>query len=154
MPDAYLERLRAAKGALATISGEELAPVREFLAMLVPPPHDFDMAADDTSSSSDGTAGWMEQEGREERGDLEEYEEVAQAEVRGARDKLEELQQQYQEALDSALQRKPRATKRTSGGEEAKQEDEGMDEEKIETLGPEQTVDLYRQKIKEERRRV
>ena len=154
MPDAYVERLRAAKGALAAIRGEELAPVREFLAMLVPPPHDFDMAEDDTSSSSDSTAFWMDQEGREERGDMEEYEEAAQAEVRGARERLEALQQQYQEALENALQKKPKAPKRTAGGEETKQEDEGMDEEQIETLGPEQTVDLYRQKLKEERKRV
>ena len=147
MPDAFMQRVRAANAAVATMRSDAPAPVKELLAVLVPPPGDVDIAVDD---SSEGTAEWMGQDGTEEREGLEEYEGHAQYDVLRARERLAAVQRQYQDALGNAFINRPRPAKRAWGEEAPKPSDEEMGEEKIATLNLEQTVDLYRDRLRGE----
>ena len=159
LPGEYMERLRAAKGAMAAIgvNDESMAPVRELLAMLAPAAHDIDIdiAADDSSSSEAATEEWMGRGGAEQDSDLDEFQEEARGEVALAREQRERIQRQYQEALDHAFQNRPRAIKRGANGDELNQQDVDVDGgEEVAALDPEQMVDFYRERLRQEKLRV
>ena len=92
----------------------------------------------------------MGQDGNEERDNLEEYDQFAQEEVRVARKRFTALQQQYNEALEISLDNRPRATKRAWGEDEPKPRDVEMEEEEVACLTPEQTMQFYRARLREE----
>ena len=85
MPDAFMQRVRAANAAVATMEDHALALVRELLGVLVPPPEELDITLDD---SSEGTAELMRQDETENREGFETYEEHAPDEVLRARARL------------------------------------------------------------------
>ena len=96
----------------------------------------------------------MGQDGREARESLQEFEEEARKEVSEARERVSSLQAQHKEALDRAFESRPRAAKRAWGDDEPKASDVNMEEEQVATLDPVQTVQFYRERIREEKTRL
>ena len=90
----------------------------------------------------------------EEREEITGFEEDDQDEIGRERKKLALLQQDYNEALDSALGSRPKQAKRALGEDEPRPEDEKMEEETVEALDPAGVADLYRARLKEQQERV
>ena len=156
LPECFLQRVSAAAQLVASSEREEFAPLKELFAVLLASPQGWDITTGDTSEDSDGyeTEEWMGHDGREVREDIGEFEEAAQQEVIDARDKVSCLQAQYKEALDRAFEGRPRAAKRALGDDQPKASDIDMEEEQVATLGPEQTVQFYRDRLREEQARL
>ena len=153
LPNDFLRQIRVATETVATSDRAELAPLKQVLSVLAALPQEWDISTGDTSDSSE-TEEWMGQDGNEERDNLEEYDQVAQEEVLVARKRFTTLQQQYNDALEQSFDNKPRAAKRAWGEDEPKPCDVQMEEEEVACLTPEQTVQFFRARLKEEQKRL
>lgn len=158
MPTLYLQSIHDAATVVAESGDPKLQPLKELLAVLVDRAEHFNLTSNDSSSeqdvegASDITEEALGRTGEEEEEDLHAFDEERRTEIALARQRLSEVQKQYQEALDLALdETSTQPAKRRLGEDEPKSvADIAMHEEKdTSALTPVQVVDFFRQRIRE-----
>ena len=153
LPDEFMSKIRAANAAMSRWTDAELNPVKELINWLTAWPQVVAMDSSDSSDDSGKEGSDETVPGVEERGEIALFEEGDQSEIRQERRKLEALQREYNEAVEGALQRRPKQSKRALGEDEPRPEDETMEEE-IESLDPATVAELYRGRLKAQQDRV
>ena len=144
LPADFIEKVRIAALAVRESSDCRLDPLEDFLSAMLPAPQEFNIGDDDGNSTVPG----MDSGGQEDAEGIDLFDEEKRQEIVCARARLAEEQRKLEQAIDGALRGKQ--VKRRSGEDQPKDaKDEEMHEEEVATLTPEQTADLFRQRIKE-----
>ena len=144
LPAEFVEKVRIAASIIKDANDDRLGPVDELLSAMLPTAQEFNIGEDDSNSTVPG----MDAGGGGHDEDINLFEEERHQEMTVARSRLVEEQRKLEQAIEGALRSKQ--CKRRSGEDDAKEaRDEEMPEEEVATLSPEQTADLYRQRIKE-----
>ena len=123
LPSEFMAKIRAATAIVSQWTDQELDPVKEIINWITAWPQVIAMDSSDSSDDSGKEGGAETVAGGEGREEITLFEEGGQGEIREERRKLEALQKEFNEAVDGAIQRRPKQSKRAFGEEEPKPED-------------------------------